>query len=192
MLIQWLLTLMKVLYPTSSIHEFIEPFVVAKLKCVSWILFILFLLLEISKNGLNELLWFDRIQVENHCANRIIPDTWISRKYKNQLSITPVVVVSYASNHNNQQVLVCSPQPWSACLTQVHEVNHEVLGCNHQVLGCNQQVLGCNHEVLGCPATLTASNVVGRPPVPTNYTNGQWTFVPGSANGRREIFSEFY
>ena len=36
----WFLTLLEVLNPTSSIHIFIEPFVVAKIKFVSWILFI--------------------------------------------------------------------------------------------------------------------------------------------------------
>ena len=39
---QWFLTLLEVLNPSSSIHAFIEPFVVAKIKCVSWILFLLF------------------------------------------------------------------------------------------------------------------------------------------------------
>ena len=45
---QWFLTLVEVLNPTSSIHAFIEPFVVAKIKCESWILFFLLLLLKIS------------------------------------------------------------------------------------------------------------------------------------------------
>ena len=31
----WFLTLLEVLNPTRSIHAFIEPFVVAKIKCVS-------------------------------------------------------------------------------------------------------------------------------------------------------------
>ena len=38
-LTQWFLTLLEVLNPTSSIHAFIEPFVVGKIKCVAWILF---------------------------------------------------------------------------------------------------------------------------------------------------------
>ena len=45
---QWFLTLLVVLNPTGFIYTFIEPFVVAKIKCVSWILFIYFLLLKIS------------------------------------------------------------------------------------------------------------------------------------------------
>ena len=36
---QWFLTLFEVLNPTSSIHAFIKPFVVGKIKCVSWVLF---------------------------------------------------------------------------------------------------------------------------------------------------------
>ena len=47
-LTQWFLTLLEVLNPTSSMLAFIEPFVVAKIKCVSWILFYLISLLKIS------------------------------------------------------------------------------------------------------------------------------------------------
>ena len=32
--VQWFLTLLEVLNPTSSIQAFIEPFVVGKIKCV--------------------------------------------------------------------------------------------------------------------------------------------------------------
>ena len=45
---QWFFILLEVLNPTSSIHAFIEPFVVAKIKCVSRIFFVLLLLLKIS------------------------------------------------------------------------------------------------------------------------------------------------
>ena len=38
-LVQWFLTLLEVPNPTSSIHAIIGPFVVGKIKCVSWILF---------------------------------------------------------------------------------------------------------------------------------------------------------
>ena len=63
---QWFLTPQVAYIPT-----FIEPFVVAKIKCVSWILFYLFVLLKNLLplnpwNWLTESLGFDRTQVKNH------------------------------------------------------------------------------------------------------------------------------
>ena len=64
LLLQWFLTLLEVLNPTISIHAFIEPFAVGKIKYASWIFF---LLLYCSKclaaeplNWLTEPLEFDR------------------------------------------------------------------------------------------------------------------------------------
>ena len=52
---QWFLTLLEVLNPSSSIHAFIEPFVVGKIKCVLWILFFLLLLRKISCRRIPEI-----------------------------------------------------------------------------------------------------------------------------------------
>ena len=39
---QWISTLLEVLNPTSSIYASIEPFVMAKIKCMSWIFHIFY------------------------------------------------------------------------------------------------------------------------------------------------------
>ena len=64
---QWFLTLLKVLNPTSSIHGFIEPFVVGKENMCCEFFYFTF----IAQNLLTaEPLGFDRNQVKNQCSRK--------------------------------------------------------------------------------------------------------------------------